>query len=284
MFLGASSLSNFRLGASQVDKIYLGAEEVWSNFQLSDIAGLYNWWDASDASTLYDSNSGSNLVTDQGKVGRWVDKMGNADGTQGTVTRMPMYDAATKSVYFEPASQTSYTYLEISPQASKFMQTHEIFVVGEAADGALGIGIGNTAQAMISGSGNHSTIKLNGVPLSTSASGELWFSNGQNITASKGYPSQTLALFNKITYFGSPSTVQLIVNDSESPVITNTSTTSRNYTQSYIGAARQPAGGYEWPFKGWIKEILFYERNLSVAERASVKQYLKNKWSIPNIS
>jgi hypothetical protein len=33
MFLGASSLSNFRLGASQVDKIYLGAEEVWSSYE-----------------------------------------------------------------------------------------------------------------------------------------------------------------------------------------------------------------------------------------------------------
>lgn len=54
------------------------------------IAGIEQWLDASDASTLYDATTGGSLVAADGGVGRWEDKSGKArHATQATANNRP---------------------------------------------------------------------------------------------------------------------------------------------------------------------------------------------------
>ena len=64
---------------------------TWVNFAPTDIAGLQAWYDASDASTLYDATTGGSLVAADGAVARWQDKSGNARHmTQATSGSRPL--------------------------------------------------------------------------------------------------------------------------------------------------------------------------------------------------
>lgn len=52
------------------------ALSTWFNFTPSSISGLVGWFDASDASTLYDATSGGSAVAVNGSIARWADKSG----------------------------------------------------------------------------------------------------------------------------------------------------------------------------------------------------------------
>ena len=54
-------------------------DTTWANFVPSTISGLAGWFDASDASTIYDSSSGGSLVVANGSVARWIDKSGSGN-------------------------------------------------------------------------------------------------------------------------------------------------------------------------------------------------------------
>jgi hypothetical protein len=59
------------------------------------VTGLQAWYDASDASTLFDATSGGSLVAADGGVARWEDKSGNARHfTQGTSGSRPLRKTA----------------------------------------------------------------------------------------------------------------------------------------------------------------------------------------------
>jgi hypothetical protein len=51
----------------------------WVNFTPTSIGGLAAWYDASDASTLYDATSGGSSVAADGSIARWVDKSGSGN-------------------------------------------------------------------------------------------------------------------------------------------------------------------------------------------------------------
>jgi hypothetical protein len=71
------------------------ALSTWSQFTHASVTGLQAWYDASDASTLYDATSGGSLVAADGAVARWEDKSGNArHATQATSGDRPLRKAA----------------------------------------------------------------------------------------------------------------------------------------------------------------------------------------------
>jgi hypothetical protein len=61
------------------------------SFDPLSITGLLAWWDASDATTLYDATSGGSLVAADGAVARWEDKSGNGyHATDADSSRRPL--------------------------------------------------------------------------------------------------------------------------------------------------------------------------------------------------
>ena len=71
------------------------ALSTWTNFSPASVTGLQAWYDASDASTLYDATSGGSLVSADGAVARWQDKSGNARHiTQATSGYRPLRKTA----------------------------------------------------------------------------------------------------------------------------------------------------------------------------------------------
>jgi hypothetical protein len=65
------------------------------NWSPTAITGLQGWFDASDASTLYNATTGGSLVAADGAVARWQDKSGNNRHlTQGTSNKQPVRKAS----------------------------------------------------------------------------------------------------------------------------------------------------------------------------------------------
>lgn len=66
-----------------------------TGFDPRRISGLAGWWDASDASTLFDATTGGSLVAASGQVARWQDKSGNGrHATQGEANSRPTRSVA----------------------------------------------------------------------------------------------------------------------------------------------------------------------------------------------
>ena len=88
--LGSTPIDDVKLGSSQVDAVYAGAEKVWPTlWQPSDHTPLHLWLDASDSSTI--------TVTGQG-VSNWSDKSGNnRNASQGTDGFRPITGAASQN-------------------------------------------------------------------------------------------------------------------------------------------------------------------------------------------
>jgi len=95
-----------------------------TSFDPRSIAGLEAWWDATDASTLFDAATGGSLVANDGDVGRWEDKSGNGRHfEQGTAANRPLRKPASingrHGVYFDgnndrltiPSSEATFNFL-----------------------------------------------------------------------------------------------------------------------------------------------------------------------------
>jgi Neuraminidase (sialidase) len=67
-------------------------------FVPTDISGLFAWYDASDANTLYDNTTGGSQVAADGEIKRWEDKTANGYHlTQATSTRFPIRKTAVQN-------------------------------------------------------------------------------------------------------------------------------------------------------------------------------------------
>lgn len=90
MNLGTTGISTLYVGSTEAAKAYIGSTEAWSSFHPLDLSPAA-WWDATDASTLYDATSGGSLVAADGSIARWEDKSGNANhATQSTSGYRPI--------------------------------------------------------------------------------------------------------------------------------------------------------------------------------------------------
>jgi hypothetical protein len=240
------------------------ALSTWTNFTPATIAGLQAWYDASDASTLYDATSGGSLVAAGGAVARWQDKSGNGrHATQATSGSRPirksnqrngldalLFDGTNDMMSFNP----------ISIPAS-----HSVYQVYERQSGVQSFGIA-------------------GSPVSNRYAA-LWFSDGVLYQlGNNGGDFTTHGAASSATGYFLVSTIRVATTSislRRNAVNVATVTTGAGVTD--------PASG-EWALigdrtdgnfhSGNLCEIIVYDSALSDTNRGLVESYLMQKWAI----
>jgi len=236
-------------------------------FSPTSIAGLQMWFDASDASTLYDATSGGSLVAADGPVARWQDKSGNGrHATQGSSSRQPTRKAAFRNgldaialnnsslslpnftieaewnffIAFSPATATTDVRIVFGSENSANFQWVQL-----SQTSAFGQSSNNTGWFSWAGSPRPIAAATTGPQVLTwvfdSADGTMYRNTTSLGSAGKGFS----------TTFGRGASALFSVNH----------------------------GGNSYA-DGHAYEVLFYSGTLSANDRASIQSYLMAKWAI----
>ena len=207
------------------------------------ISGLTLWLDANDSSTLFDSDIGGNIVTnDGGAIGRWQDKSGNnRNFTQGAPYR---------------------------PILKKSIQNNKNVIRFDGVDDAMYL------SSTISSVGSFFLVFKNlsyknyGVILNASTN----FGFHSSIDGNYMYPSDFMTNENlngsSITVPTFPTTTKLFDGVFK---IFDTDTTGWNL---------QSLSTFTESVNGEYAEIIVYSSNLSEVNKNKIRNYLNNKWRI----
>jgi hypothetical protein len=236
------------------------SSSVMPGFAPASVAGLQLWYDASDASSLFDAASGGSLVAADGAVARWQDKSGNArHATQATSGNRPIRKINQRSGL--DAIQFDGTNDFLSLESIEIPASHSVFQVYQRLGGVQSFGIA-------------------GEPSRYAA---LWFSDGvlyqisnANFTT-HGTSSDSTGYFLVSTIRNSTASIELRRNGSTVSSVTTGSgvTNAASGEWTYIG--NRTAGNFH---SGNLCEIIVYNTALSDSNRAAVESYLMAKWGI----
>jgi hypothetical protein len=264
------------VGSNQWERAALS---TWSPFTPASVTGLQAWYDASDASTLFDATSGGSLVAADGAVARWQDKSGNGRHfTQSSSGSRPLRKTSQQNglatLLFDGAND-----LLTGPDIADYLQSgqaetvfvvmktlstgerHEILSKQDQAGGwRFLIESDNKATLFFdSNASNRTTVATSSV-VSTSAYTLLaWKASGGSLTTSA-------AIYRNGTTLGTSvsGSVASVPDNSDALV---------------CGASYYQGAAYD-TINGNIAEIIIYDAALSDTDRAAVESYLMTKWAI----
>ena len=277
---------------------YCSAPNTWVRTALSTwspvtgIAGLQAWYDASDASTLYDATSGGSLVAADGGVARWEDRSGNGRHfTQSTSGSRPLRKTAIQGGKAVLRFDGSNDFMSVANSTATFAFLHSadstVFAVVKRTGGASGCFLntsngGGTSHngsvyAIQSGSGTNDRVAHN-------------IFRGQTGTSTCGNGSangSVAAAFSAFSFVGRPTSETASLRsamriNAGSVISNNTETASAGTGNAF---ANLSVGTDNWNveqgFCGCdIAELIIYNTALSDTDRAAVEQYLISKWGI----
>lgn len=242
-----------------------------SGFDPRRITGLFQWFDASDRSTLFDATSGGSAVADDGTVARWEDKSGNGYHlTQGTAGNRPTLRSAIRNgqsvLEYDGANSNL-----VSGTIANELNTLSVFTVfladttGQASLGSI------WAHSALGVASEQRNLRIN----SASAIEALFGSNDGRS------PAVTLSVFNRVHAFwnggnGRATDFQFLLNGSAQASSTSGTMTVSATTPGTFAVGNRPAGSRAWD--GYIAEVLVYTRNLLASERTAVDNWLAKKW------
>jgi hypothetical protein len=238
-------------------------------FSPSSISGLQLWLDSSDASTLYDSTSGGSLVAADGSVARWEDKSGNGrHATQGTSANRPLRKAgvvsAKDALFFDGSNDG----LEFSGNIENGSGHVSLFVVAQkTSTSSIGLLV-NKDNPNVNPRA-HQFLRINGSNVETH-----WWTPSLR-APTKGSISANTTFLAALRLGADNGFVGL--NGVDGTADTNVSGITTTNQPTQIGA--YPYNN-EYPWSGYICEIVAYNSKISDAEADLVEAYLISKWGI----
>jgi hypothetical protein len=267
-----------------------------TSFDPRSIAGLEAWWDAADASTLFDAATGGSLVANDGDVGRWEDKSGNARHfEQGTAANRPLRKPASingrHGVYFDgnndllkiPSSQASFNFLHNATGG-------HVFIVFEPDAGQGDIKLlftNNSSNGSVSGQTGtyfrYDEAAERPVFVSVS-SGVLrvarWLDDASTpadtpYVFSMQFDAHNATAGDRLDAYRNGTAISPTVITSASE--TGIATANNASQEMTMGASSGTAANW---FAGSIGEVIIYSGLLSDAARINVTKYLQRKWAV----
>lgn len=237
----------------------------------ASFSGLTGWWDASDASTLFDATSGGSLVLADGGVARMQDKSGNGrQFIQSSSGSRPARKTAVQNgldvLRFDGSndslSASGFVFSDIQPAA-----TSTIFIAAKATAVTKSISDANNETLLSESSGAHGHFTV-----SSNNTISAWNFDGNARRVSASYTAGSWIVFSA-WHTGSSLLAQINDGSSASDTLN---------TKTFVGSA--PALGRNWNstafFNGDLGELATYDVALSDEARDSVISYLINKWAI----
>lgn len=242
----------------------------------TDISGCSLWLDADDIDTLFkDTTAATPVSVDGDSVAYWADKVGGQDVIQATASARPTYRISIQNgkpmIYFDGGddllSQVNRTY---TAPCTLFVvcriDAHSgdlpgIFTHGDSTGGLSGPGFiynGSFGLVILDGSGAGS-------------------SNSSNMsTTILGLPRILSGVYTQANTSGS----SLYVNGNLEENFTGTGVALNAAANRVQIGARTGGGQNTRRMIGYIAECIRYDRVLTDTERASVENYLSEKWGL----
>lgn len=238
------------------------------DFNPKNIPDLFAW---------YDSSSPSGVEMDEADVVTWYDKSGNGKNLTSETARAIQYSTdglvfdGTNS-YMQASTASDWTFLHDGTGCS-------FFAVFETTDS-------NPANTMaLFGTSNTSNLgSIFALEDSAVNDGFRVFSfNGTsivfNIFNADVITQQATQIISCLFGIEDGATNDIKIwngtNNFRNADIVNAISTDSPANPVYVGAT---ATANAWKFKGKIKELIFYKRKLTSAERAAVYDYLNDRW------
>lgn len=232
---------------------YSGA--TWSTFTPASVSGLQGWWDARDATNLYDATSGGSQVVSGGTVARWADKSGNNRHlTQSTSGNRPTLIANGKNGL--PVLRFAADWLDLS--SFSLAQPYTVFAVWKPTIAAAYLFDDTTRSGAFVAAG----LKLN------DTDSYFGFYAGSVIETTDTHANAWMV-------------GATVVNGASSSIFINgTQKVAANTGSNSIASIRLGAS-YAGAFSGSdIAEFVIYNSALSDTDRAAIESYLIGKWGI----
>lgn len=226
-----------------------------SSFSPDSITGLVLWLDPSDASTLYDANTGGSTPSDGGAVGRIEDKSSSANhARQATAGDRPLYRATgLNSLGCLDFISSDFFNLDSALSPSSYT----VFaVVTRAATGRISLPVGSSGGFYPA----------------------LWFTDNKLYQAPR-----TFSFFNSSAANTSTGDHVITVDDDGSgngeiwldgTSVATGSVSTGAVSWGYVG---RRGSNYHQDELG---EVLVYNSRLSVSDRGQVHDYLEAKWGV----
>ena len=241
-------------------------------FAPDSFSGLTGWWDASDASTLYDATTGGSLVAADGAVARFQDKSGNARHfTQSTSAQRPTRKTAIKNgldvLRFDGSLSNLRNTVQFASTITASAST--VFVVAVASS------VSTNSTTPASNAQVFTSVESGAIGFAAFRSNSTAYSYGYdsaNRIASLSYTAGAWGLFT--TRHGS-SEISIRLNGGSDAAV---ALGSRTFGISAAMTIAQTSGNVF--FNGDVGEIVTYNVALSDADRDSVETYLMTKWGI----
>lgn len=248
MILGSTNISTLKLGSSAVQKVMLGATEVWSAFSPLDLSPA-----------LWLSDTGSDASV-------WPDLSGNGrNATQGTPANRPAI--ITNALNGRQVRRFDGDDLLIGDIGSAISQPITIFVVAKKTANPS-----NPLNARVFHASSSAVAEANiFLPVATEYNGNHIWNFGTNTVTSDP--------------FGTTNIIYCVLANGASSVIwqngtqIETGNPGANGLQRYFSIGGRYHDGLR-NFTGDIAEILVFPTALSNANRQKVESWLNNKWSI----
>ena len=256
-------------------------------FNPASIAGLQAWYDASDASTLFDATSGGAIASVDSSVARWADKSGNANhATQSTSGSRPTRRSAglngRPSVEFVADSADSGDWLAISHQSALNGSSGlAVFAVYRTSTAASNLGLAGKWQGIGESGGNAWVFGYTG-----GASGVTTATHITN-NGSTSATQATSSNFNDgaarlLSMVNTSAGLQARMNGSlqgtnSSTVLGNSACTSGVVLGGYTSSSQ--ATGQRL-MSCHISELMIFSGALTSQNVADIESYLMTKWGI----
>jgi len=241
-------------------------------FNPNKISGLIMWLDANDSTSLFDATSGgNNVTTDGGSIARWRDKStSQKDFKQATSGNRPILKIATQngknSVRFDSVND----FMEMDANFSGLTAATYFIVLKIAIDPP-------TDQSKT----GHPIMFINATPASGLAShytwvdGNIYDSTLATTRKTVGNPTPNLTNFHLYNVSATSNSWTARLNKTQ---IFTTAVNVFSSSQKTIGRSTDSSTLYY--FNGDISEIIAYDSVLSNNNRASIENYLYQKWGI----
>lgn len=226
------------------------------------ITGLKVWLDGNDTSTIFDNNTGGNIVTsDGGSIGRWEDKSGNGrHALQSTAGLRPTFARNIQNrlncIRFDGSRW--FSTLDTSSTTSAFAIC--VFKI----DNDPPTSTSYTAHPLGTGGGDGANSHM------PWTDGIIYDGTFTTIRKTTSNPSRSLTLF---TMYSVSSQANSWISKINSVEFHNT--TSNTFDNRIFFAQ----GGF-YNLQGHIGEILSYSPIPSLRDIARIENYLNNKWKI----
>jgi hypothetical protein len=241
------------------------------NWSPTAITGLQGWYDASDASTLYNATTGGSLVAADGAVARWQDKSGNGRHlTQGTSSKQPVRKASvvnSRDVLRFDGTSDSIAGALVNMTAFSFYIVFKR--IGNSASGltwVADLGVqDDTARRLMQLAYNDSIFSNSVRPAAT---------GGSDLEAVRNNN------FNIHSVIATVGTSHLYALNGSATTASNSAASFAGTPSLSIGTMNFNSATTDFCFNGDCAEVLIYNTAHSDTVRGVIESYLKSKYGI----